>query len=40
MYIQGFQSFDTSYTAAMVVVLALLFSALVMARLRRVRLER
>lgn len=40
MYIKGFQGFETSYIAALVVVLALLFSALVMAALRRVRLER
>ena len=40
MYIKGFQGFETSYIAALVVVLALLFSALVMAALQRVRLER
>jgi multiple sugar transport system permease protein len=39
-YIKGFQGFETSYIAAMVVVLALVFSALIMAALRRVRLER
>ena len=40
MYIKGFQGFETSYIAALVVVLALLFSALVMLALRRVRLDR
>jgi hypothetical protein len=40
MYIKGFQGFETSYIAALVVVLALLFSALVTAALRRVSLDR
>ena len=38
-YIKGFQGFETSYIAALVVVLALVFSVLVMAALQRVRLE-
>jgi multiple sugar transport system permease protein len=40
MYIKGFQGFETSYIAAVVVVLAVLFSLVVMAALRRVRLDR
>jgi multiple sugar transport system permease protein len=40
MYIKGFQGFETSYIAALVVVLALLFTALIMAALRRVGLDR
>jgi multiple sugar transport system permease protein len=40
MYIKGFQGFETSYVAALVVVLALLFTALVMAALSRVSLDR
>jgi multiple sugar transport system permease protein len=40
MYIRGFQSFDTSYAAAMVVVLVLLLSFLVMAALKRLEIAR
>ncbi len=40
MYIQGFQGFETSYVAAMVVVLALVLSTLVMVALRRVGIDR
>lgn len=40
MYIRGFQSFDTSYTAALVVVLVLLLSIVVMAALKRMEIAR
>ena len=40
MYIKGFQGFETSYVAAIVVVLALVLSTVVMLALRRVGLER
>jgi multiple sugar transport system permease protein len=40
MYIQGFQGFETSYVAAMVVVLAILLTVTVMLALRRVGLDR
>jgi multiple sugar transport system permease protein len=40
MYIRGFQSFDTSYAAAMVVVLVLLLSVVVMAALKRLEIAR
>ncbi len=39
-YIQGFQQFETSYTAAMAFVVILLLSALVMLALRRVEITR
>ncbi|MCB2054113.1 MAG: sugar ABC transporter permease [Geminicoccaceae bacterium] len=40
MYIQGFQGFQTSYVAAIVVVLAIVLSSVLMLALRRVRLDR
>lgn len=40
MYIRGFQGFETSYIAALVVVLAIVLSVLVMLAVRRVGLER
>jgi multiple sugar transport system permease protein len=40
MYIQGFQGFETSYVAAMVVVLAVVLSVAVMLALRRVGIDR
>jgi hypothetical protein len=40
MYIRGFQSFDTSYTAAMVVVLMIVLSVVVVAVLKRLRIAR
>jgi len=40
MYIRGFQGFDTSYIAAVVVVLAVVLSAIVMLAVRRVGLDR
>jgi multiple sugar transport system permease protein len=40
MYIQGFQGFETSYVAALVVVLGLGLSVLVMLALRRVGIDR
>lgn len=40
MYIRGFQGFDTSYVAAIVVVLAIVLSTLVMMALRRVGIDR
>jgi multiple sugar transport system permease protein len=40
MYIRGFQSFDTSYTAAMVVVLLIVLSIVVVSILKRLRIAR
>lgn len=40
MYIRGFQSFDTSYTAAMVVVVLIVLSVVVVAILKRLRIAR
>ncbi len=40
MYIKGFQGFETSYVAALVVVLAVLLSAIVMMALRRLEVAR
>lgn len=40
MYIRGFQSFDTSYAAAMVVVLLILLSIIVAALLKRMKIAR
>jgi hypothetical protein len=40
MYVQGFQGFETSYVAAMVVVLAVVLSLTVMLALRRVGFDR
>lgn len=40
MYIKGFQGFETSYVAAIVVLLAVILTTLVMLALRRVELDR
>jgi multiple sugar transport system permease protein len=40
MYVRGFQGFDTSYVAAIVVLLALVLSVLIMLALRRVGIDR
>lgn len=40
MYVQGFQGFETSYVAALVVVLAVVLSLIVMLALRRVGFDR
>jgi multiple sugar transport system permease protein len=40
MFVRGFQEFETSYTGAMVVVLILLFTALLVAALRRMEIAR
>jgi multiple sugar transport system permease protein len=40
MYIRGFQSFDTSYAAALVVVMVVLLSIVVMAALKRMEIAR
>jgi multiple sugar transport system permease protein len=40
MYIRGFQSFDTSYTAAMVVVVLVILSVVVVGILKRLRIAR
>lgn len=40
MYIKGFQGFETSYVAAIVVMLAVILTTLVMLALRRVELDR
>ncbi|HMN85820.1 MAG TPA: sugar ABC transporter permease [Bauldia sp.] len=39
-YVRGFQEFDTSYVAAVVVLLAILFSALLVAALKRMEITR
>lgn len=40
MYIRGFQGFDTSYVAAIIVLMALVLSVLIMLALRRVGIDR
>ena len=40
MFVRGFQEFETSYTGAMVVVLLLLFTAVLVAALRRMEIAR
>jgi multiple sugar transport system permease protein len=40
MFVRGFQEFETSYTGAMVVVLILLFTAVLVAALRRMEIAR
>jgi multiple sugar transport system permease protein len=40
MFVRGFQEFETSYTGAMVVVLILLFTAVLIAALRRMEITR
>jgi len=40
MFIRGFQSFETSYTAALVVVLLILLSATVVFALKRMEIAR
>jgi multiple sugar transport system permease protein len=40
MFVRGFQEFETSYTGAMVVVLILLFTAVLIAALRRMEIAR
>ena len=40
MFVHGFQQFETSYTGAMVVVLILLFTAVLVAALRRMEIAR